>query len=334
MSVYFRKSVSAGPIRFNLNKTGIGISTGVKGFRVGSGVRGGYVHAGRGGIYYRRSLGSSTHVQRGTPQEGRPIRNTVQLEDSGESLEGVAISELVDATPSEIVQRIQEGAALPKPWFFANPFSYKRRKLEWHAERAVPLFYELESDLHEIYDALLETGLRLGVSPGRYYDSHEVATDPQSQYKGHGGASTLLDRSSLVVCAATPPAVSLNFEPLEFTGLKRSLFLLPDQALLRQGTSYAAIPYLGLQARVQVARFITDKVPKGVSPVDSTWQYVNKKGGPDRRYKENREIPIIEVAEIDFLGPGGFEFHTAFTDFDAVDGFSAAFEAFKKALPD
>ena len=37
MGFYLRKSVRVGPVRFNLSKSGIGMSTGIKGFRVGTG---------------------------------------------------------------------------------------------------------------------------------------------------------------------------------------------------------------------------------------------------------------------------------------------------------
>jgi hypothetical protein len=63
MPFYLRKAVRAGPFRFNLSNSGIGISVGVKGLRVGTGPRGHYVHAGRGGLYYRASLGG-THNAR------------------------------------------------------------------------------------------------------------------------------------------------------------------------------------------------------------------------------------------------------------------------------
>ena len=56
MPFYLRKSLKAGPLRFNFSKSGIGVSAGVKGLRVGSGPRGNYIHAGRHGIYYRSSL--------------------------------------------------------------------------------------------------------------------------------------------------------------------------------------------------------------------------------------------------------------------------------------
>ena len=66
MSWYLKKAFRFGPIRFNLSKSGIGVSGGVKGFRVGTGPRGPYVHAGRGGIYCRKSL-------RGTEVDSPPI---------------------------------------------------------------------------------------------------------------------------------------------------------------------------------------------------------------------------------------------------------------------
>ncbi len=59
MAFYLRKSFKAGPIRFNLSKSGIGVSAGVKGLRAGTGPRGAYMHAGRGGVYMRKSLGTS-----------------------------------------------------------------------------------------------------------------------------------------------------------------------------------------------------------------------------------------------------------------------------------
>ncbi len=51
MGFYIRKSISAGPFRFNLSGSGIGLSVGVKGFRLGTGPRGNYIHMGRGGLY-------------------------------------------------------------------------------------------------------------------------------------------------------------------------------------------------------------------------------------------------------------------------------------------
>lgn len=59
MGFYLKKSFSFGPLRFNLSKSGIGISFGVVGLRLGIGPNGRpYINAGRGGLYYRDTLGT------------------------------------------------------------------------------------------------------------------------------------------------------------------------------------------------------------------------------------------------------------------------------------
>lgn len=57
MGIYFRKSIKVGPFRINLSKSGVGVSTGVKGARVSVNKKGVTVNAGAKGIYYRKSFG-------------------------------------------------------------------------------------------------------------------------------------------------------------------------------------------------------------------------------------------------------------------------------------
>lgn len=56
MGFFFRKSVNFGLFRINFSKSGVGVSTGVKGARVSWGPRGKYLSLGRGGMYYRKKL--------------------------------------------------------------------------------------------------------------------------------------------------------------------------------------------------------------------------------------------------------------------------------------
>ena len=58
MGFYIRKSKNFGPFRLNFSKSGIGLSTGVKGARISTGPNGTYFNAGTNGVYYRKKLGS------------------------------------------------------------------------------------------------------------------------------------------------------------------------------------------------------------------------------------------------------------------------------------
>ncbi|MBI4266069.1 MAG: DUF4236 domain-containing protein [Acidobacteria bacterium] len=80
MGFYIRKSLGkVGPVRFNLSKSGIGMSTGVRGARIGVGPRGAYLAGGRGGLYHRQYLKtgskrSSASRQVGTVEDPQPVQ--------------------------------------------------------------------------------------------------------------------------------------------------------------------------------------------------------------------------------------------------------------------
>lgn len=112
MSFYLRKSISVGPLRFNLSNSGVGVSVGVKGFRVGAGPRGNYVHMGRGGIYYRKTLsqpsrrnGSSRSVGGSEPGfTAPPAQGVGPMED----IESGNVEDMVDSSSAELLQELDE----------------------------------------------------------------------------------------------------------------------------------------------------------------------------------------------------------------------------------
>ncbi|MFW6347527.1 MAG: DUF4236 domain-containing protein, partial [Cyclonatronaceae bacterium] len=84
MPFYVRKSLSFGPIRFNLSKSGVGVSAGVTGARVGLNKQGAYFHGGRHGLYYREKLGKKKRSGAGQQQDRG--QDTVELfTDTGQT---------------------------------------------------------------------------------------------------------------------------------------------------------------------------------------------------------------------------------------------------------
>lgn len=52
---------------------------------------------------------------------------------------------------------------------------------------------------------------------------------------------------------------------------------------------------------------IEDKVPRDAKIVDYTWKYVNKDGSPDKRFKDNRKLPICLYGSIHLLSGEGLD---------------------------
>src|ERR1022692_2228305 len=101
MGFYIRKSLSVGPFRFNLSKSGIGLSTGIKGFRIGTGPRGNYVHMGRDGVYFRQTLPRMDNS--GNPSEVQ------EVESSGiglQEIESGNVSQMVDSSSAALLDEI------------------------------------------------------------------------------------------------------------------------------------------------------------------------------------------------------------------------------------
>ncbi|WP_426510922.1 3'-5' exonuclease [Dactylosporangium sp. McL0621] len=85
-----------------------------------------------------------------------------------------------------------------------------------------------------------------------------------------------------------------------------ALLFLPDRVLVRSGRRWTDVAYGELQVAASVTSFIeSGAVPRDGRRIGSTWQYVNAKGGPDRRFKSNRQLPIMQYGELELRSPGG-----------------------------
>jgi len=48
-----------------------------------------------------------------------------------------------------------------------------------------------------------------------------------------------------------------------------------------------------------------DAVPSDAKVVGSTWRYVNKNGTPDRRFNNNRQLPVVLYSQINISSTSG-----------------------------
>jgi len=107
MGFYLRKSFKVGPVRFNLSKSGIGTSVGVKGFRIGQRPNGSrYMHGGRYGFYYRKELGRNSKMVydgNGIPYKYEEVNDSESQKREQESIEIKRIDEQEKARNNKII---------------------------------------------------------------------------------------------------------------------------------------------------------------------------------------------------------------------------------------
>lgn len=331
MAWYLRKSLSCGPLRLNLSRGGIGLSTGVRGLRFGITPRGQqYVHCGRGGIYCKKVLNSRqrrgpglTQVPPQLPGSPSSSLGPVRQIDSGD------VSRMIDSSAADLLTDIKRRAKL---W-------------HWHRVAAVAAVLTFlvgvgtESDAAVVAAAItlfLIVPLLWLVDRHRKRIVRQYHLDPQytSDYrqlvaafdqlrrcdriwvleseqtiherKYHAGASRLIRKERVKPAKRLPPNFVSNIKPLMLPAGRQTLYLFPDTILILEGSTVGAIGWNELIVTCHTTQFIEEEsLPRDAQLVGQTWRCVNKQGAPDRRFRNNRRLPVVEYGALELRSHSG-----------------------------
>ncbi len=321
MGFYIRKSVRVGLVRFNLSGRGLGVSAGIKGFRVGTGPRGTYVHAGRGGLYYRSHFFSTPSVgTRHFPPSTQPSPTPV-LHDNLTEIRSAPAERIRDESSDSVLAEIRSRRAafaitplasigftmLAIAWIVLNwpawvivPFIAVPVLLWAHlhdeTRRTTVLMYDLESDAIDAYTAFHDAFTKLQKC-ARVWSVN--ASGANSDYKYHAGATQLQRRANALLSNASPPGIKTNVPVASIKLGSETLFFFPDRVFVQSASGFGAVSYSQLESRVSTTRFIEDeRVPGDARLVGHTWKYLNKNGSPDRRFSHNPQLPILSYGEL------------------------------------
>lgn len=328
MGFYLRKSLSVGPFRFNFSGSGVGVSAGVRGLRVGSGPRGNYVHLGRGGVYYRHTFRAEVAQPAASPHE----------------IDSAAAVEIADSSSEELLDEIRArrrrfalkpfailGAVLlflmVPGWArvvaallglaFILAASYRDR-----IAKTVVILYDFEPHVEEAFRRFTEWAEALA-GAGRTW--HVAAAGSGHDRKYHAGASNLVQRQVTTVRTAEPPFLETNVPVLSIGAGRQTLYFLPDRLLVYDAGGIGAVSYRTLEISATKQRFIEDGgVSADATVVDHTWRYVNRDGGPDRRFRDNPLVPICLYDELTFRTSTGLNEVIQVSRSGLGEGFAAA----------
>lgn len=323
-------------MRFNLSKGGVGVSVGVKGFRVGSGPRGNYVHMGAHGVYYRTtvpSLGSAGRPRPRplSPSEPPPLpfnTDPVIPDDTVGpmvDIDSAPATQIVDSSSQALLDElnVKQRRSRLWPWALAGSLvavviaigqgapSWALLMVSvlctlgvaWVAfndvlRKTVVLMYELDPPQEAALEALHEAAQHLTSASGGWHVSSRASVR-DSKY--HAGASSLIARNATRFDRAAPPFVKTNIQTVAVAVGAQTLHFFPDRVLIYDRNGVGAVSFNELRAQAGETSFIEDgAVPRDATVVGYTWRYVNKKGGPDKRFKDNRQLAVCHYDELSF----------------------------------
>lgn len=347
MGFYLRKSVSFGPLRLNFSKSGVGLSAGVTGARVSIGPRGTYIHAGRGGFYYRQRLDSGGRPpQEGLRQHARPAVDQL----SSDAVPTAEAADLVPASADDVLATINKCASrLPlAPWVGAMLvllllsllgsgqlalslltlivgtslviYLHNRDKIR----RTASLVYELDLPTQHWMDGIQAALDTLGQSVRVWRVEGRQFTD---DWKRNAGASSLIRRRPVRVGVVKPPYISTNLQIKGIDLGQLRLLFFSDWLLIYQSGRYGAVSYDTIGVNHVPVRFIEEEIPpRDAQIVDQTWRYVRKNGGPDLRFNNNRQLPVMLYGHLELTSSTGLNIHLDVSNVQCAGDFAQSFQ--------
>lgn len=118
-------------------------------------------------------------------------------------------------------------------------------------------------------------------------------------WKRNGGAGTSVGRRRIRAGLAVPPRIRTNAKVGYLEVDHRRYYFFPDRILAYLPRGVESVSYDELSVSVATTRFVeSESVPADAQVVGQTWLYVNKDGGPDRRFKNNRQYPVALYGEL------------------------------------
>lgn len=295
------------------------MSVGVRGLRLGTGPRGHYVHMGRGGLYYRASLNPRQQRNREVlPSNSGPSSPTpMHVVESGD------VQQMVASSSSGLLDQINDRATSLRSWplvfglsligslwagsqpemaVLSGPallLGLATSGLAWHWDkqrRTVVIMYDLSENLLHGYEAFARAMESLGTAQ-RIWNVESAGRT--GDWKRNAGAGTLINRTLAKIGYGVPSVVKTNVSIPAIIGGRQSIYFFPDVAIVNEGSKFGAIAHSDIELLWSTSCFLeTGTVPSDAQVIGYSWQYVNRDGGPDRRFNNNRQIPQVNYQEM------------------------------------
>ncbi len=363
----FRKSARL-PLGFRLNasKSGLGFSWGFRGFRIGRDAKGRTVRTlsiPGTGVFNRQVISTArsraTFVtvnsrgvgyQRRTEnlEPGLQPQNDPQLQL--DSVFHVPVSELADSNQSEFVARLNNNVSAFNPGpvlIVLSVFAFllvsinlilgvvlfflglglgifvSKRFAEGHTDE---INFSLDQESADQFRAR-QQALSVLASCARIWVVNTSAANADA--KRNAGAYTLISRGLAAVGNLPTKGFKCSLAITSIRANNMVLHFLPDQILIYTGR-YGSISYAQLFIEVRSTRFSeTEPIPGDSRRIDTTWQYVNKSGEPDRRFNNNRQIPVLEYGEVTFSTATGLRIILQTSNSEKAKAFAGQFTAIR-----
>ena len=167
----------------------------------------------------------------------------------------------------------------------------------------IDLTYEMDDINQKKFDSLNEF-LQLLQQNKRLWQVGSSTRVYNTKY--NAGAGSNVSRHIISVSKSMPWYISYNIDVFCLKLTTEKIYFTPDRMLIFKNFSVGCRRYNDMVAGFNTTNFVESEfVPRDAEIIRYTWRYVNKSGGPDKRFNNNRKIPVCKYGEISLTSEDG-----------------------------
>lgn len=326
MGLRYRKSINlGGGFRVNFSKSGVGYSWGGKGYRVtkkaGGGVRKTYSIPGTGLSWVDDSSGRKKKATGNSANNNfsQPVvQNTGNLLYQAEEAD---VKQLVTENTQDFLDAIKKYSGIRTlliwvtiisllltpgtPFFIVIFFAGIAGLIYLSATKKISVEYEFD-EYGKRRIQMMDQAMGMLINNRSIWQVNTIQAN--SSRKTNAGASESVGRKLVKFQKKKPFFLKTDATCYHIKLLRDNVFILPDRLIIKGKKGWGAVDYSELHLGVGNVIFIeSGGVPKDAQIVGHTWQYVNKNGTADKRFKNNRQLPKCNYGSIEFKTDTGLD---------------------------
>jgi len=154
----------------------------------------------------------------------------------------------------------------------------------------------------------------------------------QDRVAARSSASTLVNRRDARISFKSLPIITSNYEAIYFQNVNGAdLYFYPTFILMyKNDQDFAIIGLDELNVSFSSVSFTeTSTVPGDSKVIRKTWAKVNKNGSPDKRFKGNYQIPVVQYGRLSFSSSNGVNEEYQISNFEFAQDFAYALQEYK-----
>lgn len=195
--------------------------------------------------------------------------------------------------------------------------------------KTTPLKYEFtDEDSREQFSRVSDSLRSLSSTKSIWRLKSQIATD---DWKRNAGSQSLVVRQLSKVGQMIPNLLKTNVEVWGIDSGNIKLYLLPDLIFVFQNGVYSTIPYDVLKIAFEDFEYVEhETLPQDATVIGQTWKFVRRDGGADRRFNNNRQVPIVRYGMVN-LATQSFVVYLIVSNLKVALSFSTSFSRLLKS---